>query len=391
MARGQYAAASVRQLAAVVEEVAPRDPDRWDGRQPVPAAMGTRARVSRDRAKQLWMVVGMLDRAVAREEMPPGASRRAAWLFTDRALAAFWDLAVAGELRARAEDVGRPLPLATHRIVRDVLGILADLVVPERGVLLPVVEPPELKATVPARDRAALYRGLADLASAGPLARDGIGMSSAERARVLAMVGIVLDAGTRSGELAALRLDDVAPGLKAVGVRRRPQRAPADRTEEIAAAAEVHPAAVRSVMSGHAYQHSEAVQQRILAAVAALEPLPEVEWYALREGTRIALAQWLQVRERVVEALPLEGGRSALWVTLRASKVGPPGVTLRPSGVRTAYTKGVTALNFVMAGRYGWSPLPTRMEQLRRAVEAEPVTVEAVSTGVAGEGVVRSR
>ncbi|GGV99471.1 hypothetical protein GCM10010230_25670 [Streptomyces narbonensis] len=73
-------------------------------------------------------------------------------------------------------------------------------------------------------------------------------------------------------------------------------------------------------MSGHAQQHSEAVQQRILAAVAALDPLPEVEWYALREGTRAALAQWLHVREQVVEALQLEGGRSALWVTLRAFK-----------------------------------------------------------------------
>jgi hypothetical protein len=54
-------------------------------------------------------------------------------------------------------------------------------------------------------------------------------------------------------------------------------------------------------------------------------------------------------------------------------------VTLLPEGLRRAYTKGVTALNLVMAGRYGWSPLPTRMEQLRRAVETEPVTVEAVS------------
>jgi hypothetical protein len=375
----QYGSASVRQLAAVVDEVAPRDRAQWDGRRPAPAAAGAWARVSRQRADQLWMVVGMLDRAMARKEMPPGAARRAAWIFTDHALAAFWDLAVAGQLRARAEDVGRPLPLASQRIVRDVLGILAGLVVPDKGVLLPVVEPPELKATVPARDRAALYRGLADLAAAGPLARDGIGMSAAERARVLAMVGIVLDAGTRSGELAALRLDDLAPGLEAVAVRRRQQRASVDRTDEIAAAAEVHPAAVKAVLSGHGYQRSEAVRQRVLAAAEGLAPLPEVEWYALREGTRVAVRRWLEVRERVVDALPLEGGRSALWVTLRASRSGPPGVTLLPPGVRRAYTKGVTALNVVMAGQYGWAPLPTRMEQLRRAVEAEPVTVEAVS------------
>ncbi|MFF8840565.1 hypothetical protein [Streptomyces sp. NPDC015130] len=334
---------------------------------------GILLQVSRQRADQLWMVVGMWDRAVVRDEVPDRARRSATQLFTRPALRAFWDLAVAGELRARAEDVGRPLPLATQRIVRDVLGILADLVVPDRAVLLPVVDQPELKATVPARDRAALYRGLADLAAAGPLARDGIGMSGDERARVLAMVGIVLDAGTRSGELAALRLDDLSKDLSAVGVRRRQQRAPADRTDEIAALAEVHPSAVREIRAGRLEQRSEATRQRVLAAMDELEPLPEVEWYALREGTRVAVRQWLEARERVVEALPLEGGRSALWVTLRASKSGPPGVTLLPGGVRVAYTKGVTALNLVMAGRYGWSPLPTRMEQLRRAVDAEPL------------------
>lgn len=372
-----YSATSVRQLAAVVEEVAPRDRERWEGRRPAPAAAGAWLPVSRERARQLWMVVGMLDRAVVREEMPVRSRRSAPQLFTRPALAAFWDLAVAGELRARAEDVGRPLPLASQRIVRDVLQILADLVVPERAVPLPVVDQPELRATVPARDRAALYRGLADLAASGPLAQDGTGLSQAERDRLLAMVGIVLDAGTRSGELAALRLEDLAPGLEAVAVRRRQQRAPADRTQEIAALARVHPARVVDVLSSSPGRRaSEATRQRVLAAVEELEPLPDIEWYALREGTQVAVRRWLEARERVVEALPLEGGRSALWVTLRAGKTGPPGVTLLPEGLRRAYTKGVTALNMVMAGRYGWAPLPTRMEQLRRAVEAEPVAVE---------------
>ncbi|MFD7569973.1 hypothetical protein ACFV6U_05490 [Streptomyces sp. NPDC059810] len=239
----RYAVASVRQLAAVVEEFAPRDPARWDGRRPAPAAAGARVQVSRERARQLWMVVGMYYRAVDREEMPDRARRTAPQLFTRPALRAFWELAEAGELRARAEDVGKPLPLASLRIVRNVLRILAGLVVPERAVPLPVVLPPELKDTVSARDQAALYRGLADLAAAGPLVRDGIGMSAAERARVLAMVGIILDSGSRVGELAALRLDDLTAGLDAVGVRRRPQRAQADRTDEIAALAEVHPSA----------------------------------------------------------------------------------------------------------------------------------------------------
>ncbi len=371
----RYAAVSVRQLAAVVERVAPRDRERWEAREPVPSVGGVLLQVSRQRADQLWMVVGMWDRAVDREEIPDRARRAAPQLFTRPALHAFWALAAAGELRFRPQDVGRPLPVASLRIVRDVLGILAELVVPDRDVLLPVVEQPELKAMVPARDRAALYRGLADMAAAVPADRVGLGMSEAERARVLAMVGIVLDCGARSGELAALRLDDLADGVAAVGVRRRPQRASPSREEEIAALAQVHPSAVRVIRAGRLEQRSEATRQRVLAAMAELEPLPEVEWYALREGTQVAVRQWLAVREQVVEALPLEGGRSALWVTLRASKAGPPGITLRPQGLLMAYTKGVTALNMVMAGRYGWSPLPTRMEQLRRAVEAEPLAL----------------
>ncbi|MFB7592415.1 hypothetical protein [Streptomyces sp. NPDC056169] len=370
-----YAAVSVRQLAAVVERVAPRDRAVWESRELVAAAGGARLQVSRQRADQLWMVVGMWDRAVVRDEVPDRARRSASQLFTRPALRAFWALAEAGELRFRPEDVGRALPLASQRIVRDVLGILADLVVPERVVALPVLGQPELKATVPARDRAALYRGLADMAAAGPSARDGIGMSAAERARLLAMVGIVLDSGAREGELAALRLDDLTDGQAAVGLRRRPQRAAPSREEEIAAIAQVHPSAVKDIRAGRLEMRSEATRQRVLAAMAELKPLPEVEWYALREGTRVAVRQWLTVREQVVEALPLEGGRSGLWVTLAASKAGPPGITMRPQGLRKAYTKGITALNLVMAGQYGWAPLPTRMEQLRRAVEAEPLAL----------------
>ncbi|MFB9558687.1 hypothetical protein, partial [Streptomyces roseoviridis] len=367
-----------------VERVAPRDPERWDGRAPVPGAGGVPVRVSRSRADQLWMVVGMLDRAVDREEMPGRARRTAAQLFTRPALRAFWALAEAGELRARPEDVGRPLPTATLRIVRDVLALLADLVVPEKAVVLPVVEQPGLKETVPARDRAALYRGLADMAANGPLQGGEIGMSAPARDRVLAMVGIVLDSGARSGELAALRMTDLAEGLAAVGIRRRPQRAPASRVEEIAALAEVHPASVEAVLYGAGHQRSEATRQRVLAAVAALDPRPEVEWYELSRGTRVAVRRWLETRQQVVEALPLEGGRSALWVTLHVSPAGPPGVTLSALGLRRTYAKGVTALNFAMAGRYGWAPLPTTMEQLRRAVEAVPLTVErARELGVA--------
>jgi integrase len=343
--------------------------------------------VSEVRARQLWMLVGMFDRAVGRPEMPGRAGRTAGQLFTWAALRPFWELAAAGELRAQVKDVGTPLSLASLRVVRDCLGMLAGLVVPERAVALPVLEQPELKDTVDLRSRVVLYRELADMAGRGRW-DDGLGMSVDERARLLAMVAIVLDTGARSGELAALRLDDLAPGLEAVGVRRRQQKAPPNRVEDIARLAEVHPGRVREVLLGRLEQVSEATRQRVLAAADELGPLPEVEWYPLRPGSRVAVRRWLEVRQRVVDALPLTGGRSALWVTLNQSKAGPAGITVRAESLRKSYTKGVTALNLVMAGSPGWSPLPTTMEQLRRAVEVEPLA--EAPTGGTGGGAVRS-
>lgn len=170
-----------------------------------------------------------------------------------------------------------------------------------------------------------------------------------------------------------MRLDDLAGGLEAVGVRRRQQKAPPNRVEEISALAEVHPATVSAVLRGRLEQMSEATRQRVLAAVEELGPRPEVEWYALREGSRVAVRRWLKVREGLVEQVPLTGGRSALWVSLWPSKAGPPGIPLRPQGLRQAYARGITALNFVMAGSYGWEPLPVKMEQVRRSVTAVPL------------------
>jgi hypothetical protein len=331
----------------------------------------------------------MYDRAVGsvpNEDLNRRSARR---LFEPEAVGVFWDLAEAGQLRFRARDVGKPLPIASLRIVRDCMGIVARLVVPERRVLLPVVDPPELKDTVDGRSRAALYRGLVDLAGDGPLERDGMGLTGMDRTRLLAMVAIVLDTGTRSGELAALRMQDLADGLEAVAVRRRPQRA-VSRVEDIANVAEVHPRTVQALLAGQLEKASEAVRQRVLAAAAEVEGRPDVQWYALREGTRVAVGRWLDVRQEILDAAPIEGGRSALWVTVHASSTGPAGVTILPDGLRRAYTRGITALNMVMAGQYGWSPLPTTMEQLRRAVDVEPLAEAPVSSGAEPAPVVRS-
>ncbi|WP_329028306.1 hypothetical protein [Streptomyces sp. NBC_00690] len=193
MSGDQYAARSVRQLAAMVD--------------------GMAGRVSVERLRQLRMVVGMFDRAVGRPELPVASARSVGRLFTRPALAGFWKLAGDGELRYREEDVGRPLPLASLRIVRDCLGILArEVLPPETVVVLPSVPQQEQKATVSGRSLLALYRGLVDLASAGPLERDGTALTFEDRTRLLAMVSIVLYAGARSGELATQRVTDLAPG-----------------------------------------------------------------------------------------------------------------------------------------------------------------------------------
>jgi hypothetical protein len=350
----QFSAPSVRQLAAVVDSMA--------------------GRVSEGRLRQLQMVVGMFDRAVGRDEMPGRASRTVQQLFTWAALRPFWDLAVDGQLRHWEKDTGKPLPEWTQRIVRDCLKILArEVLPPGKTVKLPSVANPEPKATVGGRSLDALYRGLVDLAGRGPLERDGTTLSYEDRARLLAIVAVMLDAAPRSGELAAQSLSDLAAGETAVAVRRQQQKAPPNRVDEVAALAEVGTEAARSVLGGWVERVSEETRQRVLSAVAELEPLPEVEWYPLREGSQVAVRRWLRVRQGLVESLPLEGAKTALWVSLVPSKAGPPGVPLRAQGIRQAYARGIVALNWVMAGSYGWEPLPTTMEQIRRSVDAVPL------------------
>ncbi|MFF1916205.1 hypothetical protein ACFVYE_32380 [Streptomyces sp. NPDC058239] len=350
----QYSAPSVRQLSAVVD--------------------GMAGQVSEGRLRQLRMVVGMFDRAVGRDEMPGRASRTAAQLFTWASLRPFWDLAAEGQLRHLQKDVGKPLPEWTLRIVRDCLKILArEVLPPGKTVRLPSIANPEPKATVDGRSLDALYRRMVGLAGHGPLERDGTALSYEERTRLLAIVAVLLDAAPRSGELAAQSLTDLAADEAAVAVRRQQQKAPPNRVEEIAALAEVGTEAARSVLGGWVERVSEETRQRVLAAVEELQPLPEVEWYPLREGSQVAVRRWLKVRQGIVDALPLTGSKRALWVTLQPSKSGPAGVTLLPDGLRRSYSRGITALNWVMAGQYGWEPLPTTMEQIRRSVDAVPL------------------
>lgn len=377
-----YGASSVRQLAARVERIAPRDPAAWEAREKVAGAAGLPVQVSQERGRQLWMVVGMFDQAFSRALDPaPGLPKTdVRGLFGDRALRTFWQLAVAGALRHYDKNVGKPLPLASQRVVQDCLRILGDVVAPDRRVRLPELDQVELKATVKPPQLAAAYRELVDLAGRGPLSAGGAAIHPDERTRLLAMVAVVLDAGPRSGELAAMRLDDVGPGEEWVRVTRRPQNRAGLGVgqREIAAELGVALSTVAYALSERPELRrkvSEQMRQEVLAEVARADAAPRVERYALREGTRVALRRWLARRGELVD--PLTGGKYALWVTVHASKAGPPGISILPQGLRQSFTRGMTALNMVMAGQYGWEPMPTTLEQLRRSVQAQPLEEDA--------------
>jgi integrase len=154
---------------------------------------------------------------------------------------------------------------------------------------------------------------------------------------MLALLGVVLDTGARAGELTALTVDDLPEDLSTVRIERRPQ--------------------------------------------ARSSAPAQVESLALSDSTRAALRRWLALRTEIVAAL--QGTTRALWVSLRPNHAGlaredggsvprPPGMPLQPRGLARAYTRAVDEANALLADTPGWSPLPRRLEQLRRSVSAEP-------------------
>lgn len=152
--------------------------------------------------------------------------------------------------------------------------------------------------------------------------------------RMLAMASVTLDTGSRVGEVCAIRLEDLSPALEEVRIVRRPQNARPD------------------------------------------DPV-SVEVYPLRRATRTALTRWFLVRRLLMSEVT--GGRTVGLGTrqpLRHRRRGdrptaparrPP---LQPRGAGRAYTAAIAKVNTELAGTEGWSPLPERMEQLRRGVAA---------------------
>ncbi|WP_344287935.1 hypothetical protein [Streptomyces synnematoformans] len=272
--------------------------------------------VGEARRRQLGMVRGELLRALGQDALPASTRRSLRQLLAEEVLSSYLRLAESGALRARLVGGQRPpTSEATNEIRRQCVDVLRDAVgLPALllgGGALP------LQPTPAFGDLAALRR---------QLDRDLAGHMPPGRIRLTAVLGLVLDAAPRSGELAALRLADVTPGTTAVYVERRPQRGGGDPDGA--------------------------------GGCVELSPL-----------TRAALDRWLPVRAELVDRAH---GTSRLWVSLwhnhdgHAGEEGatlnrPPGMPLEENGLVTSYRRG--------RAQYGLAGLlPPKLEQLRRAV-----------------------
>ena len=312
-----------------------------DGRATPPAVRQVEAAVERlcllpdvspARARQLRWVAKELRLATAHPDYRPGrAVRGARDLLAAQPVTSYLRLAQQGELRQRPTNTGDGTSSASSmRIREDCLRMICEeLALPLMlGERAPIPTPREV---VDGPTRSQLRAYLAAKAESPPT-RPG-------RIRLLAIIGTILDTGARVGELCALRIEDL------------------DTTG---------PAPVITIV-----RHPQA------RAVAE----PVTERIVLTSGTAAALRHWLATREQILDYLQL--GVKTLWVSVAGNHAGlpaadghsirrPAGMPLRPRGLQRAYTRAVVELNAELAGSPGWSPLPYRLEQLRRAVEVQP-------------------
>ncbi|MFC7304685.1 tyrosine-type recombinase/integrase [Streptomyces monticola] len=87
------------------------------------------------------------------------------------------------------------------------------------------------------------------------------------------------------------------------------------------------------------------------------------------------LRKWMRVRGRLVEAHVEGGAVDALFVTVhhtmwrgaRGAVTKQVGLPLDEQGLLLSWKRWAARTNAEQAGRYGWVPLPTRFEQVRRA------------------------
>ncbi|MFI1734915.1 hypothetical protein ACH40E_38030 [Streptomyces acidicola] len=269
------------------------------------------------RRRQLNMVRGELERALARGALPVPARRSLQRLLEEEALRPYVRLAESGTLRHRRIDGGfPPTSKPTNEIRRKCIDLLREaLGMPalHLGGGEVALQPAPEAATL-----AALHRQLDRYLG---------GAMSPAQTRLTAVLAIELDTAARSGELIELRTTDLAHENSAVYVERRPQ-------------------------GGGAI---------------------EGEWVETSVLTRAALERWLPVRADFVQRAH---GTSKLWVSLWMNHDGvlddqgntvirPPGMPLEENGLITSYR--VARLRYEGLRQL----LPLKLERLRRAVDTE--------------------
>ncbi|WP_312639912.1 hypothetical protein [Streptomyces sp. RLA2-12] len=282
--------------------------------------------VGEARRRQLRMVRGELERALARDALPIAARRSLQRLLEKETLTPYLRLAESGALRHRRVDGGYPATSEpTNEIRRKCIDLLREaLGLPALhlgGGEVPLQPIPE------AATLSALYRQLDQYLG---------GAMSPAQTRLTAVLALELDTAARSGELVKLRTTHLAEENAAVLLRRRPQ---------------------------HGVRGDQG----------------EGEWIETSALTRAALERWRPIRQGLVERAH---GTSKLWVSLWMNHAGvldengttvirPAGMPLEENGLIAAYRIGRL--------RYeGLRPLlPLKLEQLRRAVDAERQRADA--------------
>lgn len=277
--------------------------------------------LSASRRWQYRMVIRELRLATERDDFPAGPGATLDELLAPATLALYLDLAQRGELRADPADRGRPTSTGTVITRIRTLGPLAAAA----GHPIDPGQPPayQPRTTVPSSQREILRSFL--------MARTDQHQDDPYRIRVMAMVGIVLDTGAAAASLAAMRLENFNTTTTAVRIERLPQG----------------------------------------------RSLAPSDWstHRLRIGTQAAVKRWLAERQRWVQ--PLHGHSTAVWVSLfpnhtgqagAASSPRPAGMPLQAKGIQRAYRNVIHEINVEMAGRPGWTPMPTTLEELRRGV-----------------------
>lgn len=263
------------------------------------------------RRRQLRWVAGELAAHARTAGVPRSPD---GWFAPDR-VADYLRAADAGALRSRG-DGDRPSTDATRRVRRACVRLLAraagcEATVPD-GVRLPAPLPRADPG--PAALALAHWRGRTVRADAGP-----------GEVRAAALAALVHEVGLRSGELAALDVDDV------------------DLHDDDGPTVTYRP--------------------RPPAARAPLAPVT----VGLRAPTADLLARWLEQRALLTARTPRT---RALWVSLRANHDGdgvrrPAGLPLRAGGLRRAHARAVAAANARLAGAPGYAPLPRTPGLLR--------------------------